>query len=62
MQISEHESERKTAQIVEQMEYLMMDVILMCIKKINTENQLLSEMQEITLEDRLETQRHQNNF
>ena len=62
MQISEHESERKTAQIVEQMEYLMMDVILMCIKKINTENQLLSEMQEITLEDRLETQRHQKDF
>ena len=62
MQISEHESERKTAQIVEQMEYLIMDVILMCIKKINTENQLLSEIQEITLEDRLETQRHQKDF
>jgi len=32
------------AQIVEQMGYLMMDIILMSFKKINTENQLLKEL------------------
>ena len=62
MKISEQEHEEKMAQIVEQMEYLMMDVILTCIKKINTENQLLSEIQEIRLEGRLEKQQHQSDF
>lgn len=62
MKISEQEHEEKMAQIVEQMEYLMMDVILSCIKKINTENQLLSEVQEIRLEGRLEKQQHQSDF
>lgn len=62
MKISEYEYEEKTAQIVEQMEYLMMDVILRCIKKINTENQLFSEIQDIKLEDRLESRRHENDF
>ncbi len=62
MNISEHEYEEKMVQIVEQMEYLMMDVILRCIKKINTENQLFSEVQDIKLEDRLESRRHKNVF
>lgn len=59
MRINEQEYEEKMAQIVEQMECLMMDVILMCVKKINTENQFLNEVQEIRLEDRLEEQQHQ---
>ena len=62
MNISEQEHEEKMAQIVEQMEYLLMDVILACIKKINTENQLLSEVQEIKLEGRLEKQQRQTDF
>jgi len=62
MNINEHEYEEKMAQIVEQMEYLMMDVILRCIKKINTENQLFSEVQDIKLEDRLENRQYENDF
>lgn len=62
MNISEHEYEEKRAQIVEQMEYLMMDVILRCIKKINTENRLFSEVQDIKLEDRLENRQYENDF
>lgn len=62
MNISEHEYEEKMAHIVEQMEYLMMDVILRCIKKINTENRLFSEVQDIKLEDRLENQQYENDF
>lgn len=62
MNIGEHEYEKKMVQIVEQMEYLMMDVILRCIKKINMENQFVSEVQDIKLEERLENRRHENDF
>ena len=43
MNIDEEEFEKTMAQIVEQMGYLLMDIILMSFKKINTENQLLKE-------------------
>ena len=51
MGINEQEYEEKMAQIVDQMEYLMMDIILMSLKKINTENLLLNELKEIRLEE-----------
>jgi len=38
MDIDEGEFGKKMAQIVDQMGYLMMDIILMSFKKINTEN------------------------
>ena len=44
MNIDEEELENKVAQIVDQMKYLMMDIILMSFKKINTDNQLLKEL------------------
>jgi len=43
MNIDEEEFENIMAQVVEQMGYLLMDIILMSFKKINTENQLLKE-------------------
>ncbi len=46
MNIDEGEFENKIAQIVGQMDYLMMDIILMSLKKINIENQLLKEFWE----------------
>ena len=54
MHIDETEFETKMAQIVDQMEYLMMDIILLSIKKINMENQFLKELSEIRLKDRKE--------
>ena len=50
MNIDEEELENKVAQIVDQMGYLMMDIILMSFKKINTENQLLKELLEARLQ------------
>ena len=52
--MTEEQLETRMAQIVDQMGYLMMDILLMSLKKINTENQLLQESQEIRLEDRKE--------
>ena len=46
MNIDEEEFENTMAQVVEQMGYLLMDIILMSFKKINTENQLLKEFWE----------------
>jgi len=46
----EEEFEKKMAQIVDQMGYLMMDIILMSFKKINTENQLLKELLEVKVQ------------
>jgi len=46
MNIDEEGLEKKVAQIVDQMKYLMMDIILMSFKKINTGNQLLKELLE----------------
>jgi len=46
----EEEFENRMAQIVDQMGYLMMDIILMSFKKINTENQLLKELLEARLQ------------
>ena len=51
MTIDEEELENKVAQIVDQMGYLMMDIILMSFKKINTDNQLLKELLEARLQD-----------
>jgi len=52
--MTEEQLEIRMAQIVDQMGYLMMDILLMSFKKINTENQLLQELLEIRLEDRKE--------
>ena len=46
MKIDEEEFEKTMAQIVEQMGCLLMDIILMSFKKINTENLLLKEFWE----------------
>ncbi|HDL07504.1 MAG TPA: hypothetical protein ENG35_02060 [Desulfobacteraceae bacterium] len=54
MHIDEAEFETKMAQIVDQMEYLMMDIIFLSVKKINMKNQLLKELLEIRLKDRKE--------
>jgi len=51
MNIDEEELESKVAQIVDQMGYLMMDIILMSFKKINTDNRLLKELFEARLQD-----------
>ena len=45
----EEELEEKIEQLVEQLGYLMMDIILMSFKKINTENQLLKELLDTSL-------------
>ena len=50
MNIDEEELENKVAQIVDQMGYLMMDIILMSFKKINKDNQLLKELLEARLQ------------
>ncbi len=50
MAIDEEELENKVAQIVDQVGYLMMDIILMSFKKINTDNQLLKELLEARLQ------------
>ena len=60
--MNEEQLETRISQIVEQLEYLVMDVILMCIKRINIENQLLNEVQEIKFEEKLEKRQHQNDF
>jgi len=52
----EEELEEKIEQLVEQLGYLMMDIILMSFKKINTENQLLKEL----LDTRLHFKREEN--
>ena len=52
--MTEEQLEIGMTQIVEQMGYLMMDVLLMSLKKINTENQLLQELLDIRLNDRKE--------
>ncbi len=52
----EEELEERIEQIVEQLGYLMMDIILMSFKKINTENQLLKEL----LDTRLHFKREEN--
>ena len=44
--MTEEQLETRIEQIVDQMGYLMMDILLMSLKKINTENQLLHELLE----------------
>ncbi len=51
MHIDEKDLEKKMAQIVDQMGLLMMDIILMSLKKINTENLLLDELLEIRMQE-----------
>ncbi len=51
MHIDENELEKKMAQIVDQIGVLMMDIILMSFKKINTENMLLDELLEIRMQE-----------
>jgi hypothetical protein len=52
--MTEEQLETRIEQIVDQMGYLMMDIHLMSLKKINTENQLLHELLEIRLADQKE--------
>lgn len=52
--MNEEQLEIRMARIVDQMGSLIMDIILLSLKKINMENQLLQELQEIRLEDRKE--------
>ncbi len=50
----EDELEERIEQIVEQLGYLLMDIILMSFKKINTENQLFKELLDSKLQFRKE--------
>ena len=50
----EDELEKRIEQIVEQLGYLLMDIILMSFKKINTENQLFKELLDSKLQFRKE--------
>jgi antitoxin component of RelBE/YafQ-DinJ toxin-antitoxin module len=52
MHIDEEELEEKMSQIIDQMGLLMMDIILMSFKKINTENLLLDELLKIRMQER----------
>ncbi len=47
---NEQELEEKMTKIVDQMGYLLMDVILISFKRINTGNQLLKELFDIRME------------
>ena len=48
---NEQELEEKMTKIVDQMGYLLMDVILISFKRINKENQLLKELFDIRMEE-----------
>ena len=50
----EDKLEERIEQIVEQLGYLLMDIILMSFKKINTENQLFKELLDSKLQFRKE--------
>jgi len=51
---TETEFETKMEQVVDQMGDLMMEIILMSFKRINTHNQLFHELMEIRLQHREE--------
>ena len=51
MHDNEQELEEKMTKIVDQMEYLLMDVILISLKRINTENQMLKELFDVRMEE-----------
>ena len=48
---NEQELEEKMTKIVDQMGYLLMDVLLISFKRINKENQLLKELFDIRMEE-----------
>jgi len=48
---NEQELEEKMTKIVDQMGYLLMDVILISLKRINTENQMLKALFVIRMEE-----------
>jgi len=54
MAINEMELEKIMAQIVDQLGYLLMEMILVSFKKINMENLLLNELLEIKREEQKE--------
>ena len=54
MTINEMEFEKTMAEIVDQLGYLVMEMILVSFKKINTENHLLKELLEIKQEEQKE--------
>ncbi len=51
MHDNEQELEEKMPKIVDQMGYLLMDVILISLKWVNTENQMLKELFDIRMEE-----------
>jgi hypothetical protein len=54
MATNEMELEKTMAQIVDQLGYLLMEMILVSFKKINMENLLLNELLEIKQEEQKE--------
>ena len=54
MTTNEMELEKTMAQIVDQLGYLLMEMILVSFKKINMENLLLNELLEIKQEEQKE--------
>ena len=54
MTINETEFEKTMAEIVDQLGYLLMEMILVSFKKINMENHLLTELLEIKQEEQKE--------
>ena len=48
---NEQELEEKMTKIVDQMGDLLMDVILISLKRINTENQMVKELFDIRMEE-----------
>ena len=58
MTINEAELEKTMAQIVDQLGYLLMEMILVSFKKINMENHLLTELLEIKQEEQREHELH----
>ena len=58
MTINETELEKTIAKIVDQLGYLLMEMILVSFKKINMENHLLTELLEIKHEEQREHRFH----
>jgi len=58
MSINETQSEKTMAQIVDELSYLLMELILSSFKKINMENHLMTELLEIKQEEQREREFH----
>ena len=58
MTINETKFEKTMAEIVDELGYLLMEMILVSFKKINMENHLLKELLEIKQEEERENESH----